>query len=443
MADSKHTITTTAGETLEGWRSHTTDGIQVYTKTRTQARAAKGLTLEALRAGDYGLLETPDLPTLVQGGGTVLPSEHEVLQDDKPIELPIPYTQESAPITPAHVAIIGNPRTGSQVALFQRPAWHGYGNLIPQGLTPAEAFAAGDLDWEVKAVRPTWTHDIYSGESTTCQLVLRLPREGRTDANGRPERIIELAKTGVDWKPIQNREMFEVAQAGAGEGLLLESAGSFRQGRRVFALLKADSFVVGKSDQVQRYLLLAMGHDSELTFRAVPLSIRVACENALRMALKSQKYYSIRRVGDVDARKSEMAKAIAHFKATGTDFEEVANGLQRRVLKEKDIRDFFLKAWQTINGNAKETEGFAARTEEALVAWQTRMEIERLELGMQEPTAWLAMNAVTHWIQHRPAARETKDPTKTLDLRMHDNLMGVNDTLTSKVFESSLALLAK
>ncbi len=452
MADSKTDLIFPDGSTGPGWESKTIDGVTCYFQTRTQAREGRKMMFGALDPSKGWLRgaakpgETAPLSIRLDPVLTTEDPEPENNSESALISEPsraILIEEESVPAPAVKGSTMAHEITQQDnVVLYKNPAWHGIGNVVPEMLSPMEAMAAAELDWEVKTVTPDWTVDGITRPSKTCQLALRMPREGKLDRSGKPEEIIELAKVGMDWAPIQNREMFALAEAGAGLGVKIESAGSVRQGRRVFALLRADSFVIGGNDQVYRYLLLAMGHDSELTLRAVPTSIRAACSNMLTMALRGNKYHSIRHIGDIQGRLLEMQRAIAHFKKTGADFEDAAKVLHSRKLTSAQLESFWKDAWLDLNGGKEaKTDNMAAKAKETLFAWQARLEIERMELGEQDVSLWLAMNAVTQYVQHRPAGRKTDDALKTADLRMNDNLMGVGNTLTSKVFERALALV--
>lgn len=422
----------------------------------------------------------PNLPGWIQGAKSV-----EALEAEGGIELPAPYEATQAPILPEHVAIVDipeetpeTPLTSEQVqttfmggenpqptkrqpkespmaheitaqdniALYRDPAWHGIGNIIPTEMSPLEAMAAADLDWDVAAVRPSWSFGGVTAESTTAQLVLRIPREGRLDRAGQPEKVIELGKTGPDWSPIQNREMFALAEAGAGMGVKIESAGSLSQGRRVFALLRGDSFMLGGADQVWKYLLLCMGHDGELTLRAQPTSIRVVCKNTLRMALGKGDFFSIRHSGDIQSKLAEMARAIAHYRKTGDIFEDKCRALHRKTLRETELKAFWGAAWTYLHGEDQDkpiTARKEQRAKDDLVAWQAGMEVERMELGADDVSLWLAMNAVTRHIQHREPGRalEVGSEFGHADIRLRNNLMGRNEHRSTAVFKMALATL--
>lgn len=333
-----------------------------------------------------------------------------------------------------------------QVALYRTPAWHGIGNVIQSEMSPMEAMKAAELDWEVAAVVPDWTYGGITRPSETAQCILRLPREGKLDRAGNPEEIIELGRTGPEWTPIQNHEMFALAEAGAGMGVKIESAGSLSQGRRVFTLLRGDSFMAdGKADQVFKYLLLCMGHDGELTLRAQPTSIRVVCKNTLRMALKGNNFFSIRHTGDIKGKLTEMATAIAHFRKTGDEFQDAVQVLHRKKMNEESLRTFWQEAWMFLNGEKEgevATPRRGARAKEDLWNWQASMETERMELGADDVTLWLAMNAVTRHIQYRePGKSLLNSPINHADIRQRENLMGKFENRSAHIFKRALALV--
>jgi hypothetical protein len=76
----------------------------------------------------------------------------------------------------------------------------------------------------------------------------------------------------------------------------------------------------------------------------------------------------------------------------------------------------------------------------ALEAWQTRLEIERMELG-GDVTMWLAMNAVTQHIQHRVSEKASNDPLKSQDRRLQENMIGLNSLRTQQVFKLAHSLV--
>lgn len=410
MADSKTQITLNNGKPVEGWETKTTDGGIFYVRSRDTARNFRKLSTEdLLREHLSSLLETKELVTLLEERDAAKKAAEAI----KP-ETPKPTRHNT------HI-----------VSQFLNPHWAGLGETLVPGLSPSEALEASGLNWEVEGVVPSYELDSEMYMSKTAQLVVRLPRAGRN------EQPIELAKTGTSWKPIQNREMFDIAQLACQNGLQMDSAGSTRNGKQVFAFLSSDAFNVTRLDEIQRGILLVMGHDGELTLRAIPLSLRKTCMNGLRMMIKEKRsWFALRHNGDIQAKMAVLLKVISGFQATSVKFEEQAKAMANKKLKLDEIRDFWGKAWEIINGAVENPS--ERKAVETLEAWQTRLEIERLELELNEPTLWLAANAVTQWIQHRPMGKNTKNMLTSADRRLADNLIGINSLHTSAVFREAL-----
>lgn len=342
------------------------------------------------------------------------------------------------------------------VALAVEGAWHGIGNVVPAAMTPKEAIVAAGLDWEVKVLPQfyavpgafdpeTPANEQVEGneaawESQYSRTVVRMPRAGQLDREGNPETFIELSSVGPEWQPIQNDQMFDMVESALVQGVRLESAGSFQQGRKVFSLLRSDSFAAGGkgNDEVTKYLLLANGHDAQFTFRAIPTSIRVVCMNTLKMALSGKGMFTLRHVGDTEGRLKDMATALQNFKATGTLFQEKVNALAQRDADSKKLNKFWKEAWKIVHGDDLPKDEEAVQEMKAEIeSWTNTMEVEKLELEAQDTTMWLAANAITKTIQHGDPKRRTKGWAEG---RQVSNLFGKNDEITTKVMQAALAL---
>src|SRR5207302_8162937 len=69
-----------------------------------------------------------------------------------------------------------------------------------------------------------------------------------------------------------------------------ETAGALGQGERVWVMakLREDISIAGK-DQIQRYILLANGHNAATAVRVILTPVRVVCQNTLSWALEKSK----------------------------------------------------------------------------------------------------------------------------------------------------------
>jgi phage/plasmid-like protein (TIGR03299 family) len=151
--------------------------------------------------------------------------------------------------------------------------------LLAEATTdPARAIRAAGLDWQVERV------DLRTAD--TLDAVPEFAAIRRSDTNG------VLGVVGADYEPFQNQQMFEVftdlAQVGRGNGGLpfsIETAGSFQQGRVVWALAHLPDLGIRiGDDEAKTYLLVSNGHIGNKSLMIAPTTIRVACQNSLRMA---------------------------------------------------------------------------------------------------------------------------------------------------------------
>ena len=107
----------------------------------------------------------------------------------------------------------------------QRP-WRGLGIEIPPDLSPNEILEAAELDWRVEKKDLHYYHD-GAPRTATMKALIR-------ESDGR-----ELSIVSDKWQPIQNHEAFSVFNEFVERGgMTMETAGSLRDGRLVWALAK-------------------------------------------------------------------------------------------------------------------------------------------------------------------------------------------------------------
>jgi phage/plasmid-like protein (TIGR03299 family) len=185
--------------------------------------------------------------------------------------------------------------------------WHGLGTVAKNLLTPAEAFVAARLDFEI-GKHPAFTRvredanysDIIAElvgahsvrpELTFAELLVEigfdLPIEGKF-ATVRHDVNYPMGVVGQDYTIFQNRQGFDIIEA-VGDSVKIETAGSLGNGRKVWALAKMDRALDLDGDELLAYLLFLWSHDGTSAVRIMPTPVRVVCANTLRMALHGAK----------------------------------------------------------------------------------------------------------------------------------------------------------
>lgn len=306
------------------------------------------------------------------------------------------------------------------LVLHGKRAWHGLGRVVEHAPTPADALKLAGLDWEVQQ----WLLSATDGERRMAVEEHRL--------NVRSDTLAKLGIVGEGYKPLQNSELADFAQALASEGDVVrcETAGSIRGGRKVWFLLKGESFSVrggNGEDEVKPYILLSNGHDGATAIRCTPTTIRVVCSNTLHMVIpdfdvadrKTQKAqpacFVARHSGDLSAKVQEARAALGLYGRSLAKQREVLDALAFRTLNMDAVKRFLGECYATNHGgipaNPKNAAEQKAREKaaEAVGRMLDRFDSETVTSG---PTLWTAVNAYTGWLQHDLKPRGKNDAVR-------------------------------
>src|SRR5882672_5037420 len=163
---------------------------------------------------------------------------------------------------------------------YQAPAWHGLGKVFNQEISIEEALKESGLDFHVDKLpnvhrfnTPFGIQEIVSDSSFFTI---------RTDTNK-----VLGDRLGSIYTVYQNTDALAIVdELLKTKKVIIETVGAIDDGRKVFTCLKLkSSIVVGGSDEVYQYVLLANGHDGSMAITAMPTNIRVVCNNTLSAAL--------------------------------------------------------------------------------------------------------------------------------------------------------------
>uniref|UniRef100_A0A6M3IXL3 DUF932 domain-containing protein n=1 Tax=viral metagenome TaxID=1070528 RepID=A0A6M3IXL3_9ZZZZ len=269
--------------------------------------------------------------------------------------------------------------------------WHGLGTILDKPPSVIEAIQAANLDWEVDLL-PLLARTAPKDSPMTRLIELPERAVRRTDTG----EIFSIV--GPTWTPLQNREAFGVFEPLVeSEDLLLETAGSLKNGRRVWVLarINADSADIGPGDEVKPYVLLSNAHDGTMAARLGFTPIRVVCNNTLSYVESSERSQLVRVIHTPKV--YENIKALRDMMDL-TKAAFAASVEQYRWLASRDIVQGDLERYVKIVLNPKDAE--------AGVAALTRTEGKVIELfesgrGHNLPKAkswWGAYNSVTEFL---------------------------------------------
>jgi phage/plasmid-like protein (TIGR03299 family) len=334
-----------------------------------------------------------------------------------------------------------------KVVLHRTQAWHGLGIVVQDAPTPLEALRIADLDWDV-CQWPLYATDGEGNRIAVEDSVLNVRSDTRT----------ELGIVGAGWQPIQNRELAEfcAALAQQGDRVLIESAGSIRNGRKVWFLIKGESFSVRGGDEVTPYICASCGHDGLTALRLTPTTVRVVCSNTLHMVipdhdqadrgggdrLPRRACYVVRHCGKIDQKIQEARAALALYGQSLAAMRERIDCLSAREVSSSQVQGFFLEMYTRHFGAVPSNPQDAIEQRRrdhamgAIAAMVGRFESDRPLAGT---TAWGAMNAYTGWLQNDRPLRG-KDPVRAREKQVHSRLFGVDADRSLEAFAVALAL---
>lgn len=320
----------------------------------------------------------------------------------------------------------------------KKEAWHGLGTVIDHYPTIPEALTHSGLDWEV----------IQSDYLTASTLDAQQFIVDNYVANIRSDTGEVLGVVSKDYRPVQNRDLFDIAVKAAGYTARVETAGSLQGGRKVYLLLKTSSFAVG-NDEIQPYFALFDGKDGSMGTIGTDTSVRVCCKNTLDAALSGKvSKISLRHRGNtIEDVYDQMVTAIKSFKQTGKIFREKVEFMATaKDWDSKRISLFFENVYTNIintdikkelakkEPNHDKVDKLKIKASADIMKMQDKF-IEESDMKLNVSTGWLAANAVTNFIQNRQGDRGKQT---TQESRIHNNLIGNAATLSSKVMQSAL-----
>lgn len=314
-------------------------------------------------------------------------------------------------------------------------AWHKLDSRLPDGLTAEEAFKAAGLGWETR-LRP---------------LFFEGPDGARHEVKGtviqtREDNLAQLGVVSEDYQKCDNLRFAQFVDSlvGVDAALKVETVGSFFGGRRIFVSTKVPrSIRVTRDDVVNLYLSASMGHGGFAGLNVYPTSVRIVCDNTLRMSERDLgRGIRFSHLGDLDAKMKQAQLILGLLNVEAQVFEERIKTLAGAQLTPGQL-DFFLdsaftSAFGKMPDPKQDEEAFKkleAKRISVLAAWRANLENERNALPGIRGSAWAAFNAVSEWHDHTRGNGDSGSPG-----RVHSNLFGVSHAAKTATFKTALAL---
>jgi phage/plasmid-like protein (TIGR03299 family) len=287
------------------------------------------------------------------------------------------------------------------------------GIQIPNNASTETVMAAANLNWNV-ALGP------ISAAGKEVEGYFAVVRSDNQDTLG----VVQGR-----YKPIQNREVFEFADAiknNSNAQASYDVAGALFGGRKVFATLSLPkaNFL---GDDYQPYLFVYNSNDGSSSFKAGITNIRIICTNRITAMLNNAKrVWAIRHSNNAQSRIKEAVNSLILASTYQEAFGVWAEGMAAtKVNAAKVIKLIF--PYPPV-ATQKSIENVEKTREEVLSIAEKKDDLQNFR-----GTAFGVYQAVSDWNSHREPRRKTP----TYDQR-HDKDFFVGDSLlekTQKVLE--------
>ena len=329
------------------------------------------------------------------------------------------------------------------LALNRIPAWHSLGTVIPQDFTPRQGLALSGLE---------------NADIIQCPLFAKLPDGSMIEVptnvlNYRLDTQDQFKVVSSEYRIITNEETADFCEALAGESksVMCESVGSVQGGRRVWFLLKGEAFQVAKADEIFPYILVSNGHDGSSPFRVTPTTVRVVCSNTLHAVIPrnedgtfGQSAFMMKHTTNIKERIEEARNALLHYQQTLVETKSIINSLASKLVKQADIDQFFIEAYQKNFGpipkNPQDKKEERAR-EKAKSAYHSFSRRFDDEIHLTGPTLWGCFNGFSGIVQHEMKGRG-KDDANRVENRIKSNLFGLNADRTIAALNTAYRMSA-
>lgn len=295
--------------------------------------------------------------------------------------------------------------------------WHGLGANLPADASIDQWIAAAGLTWEAD-LRPIMLADgtVIDGRKAVV----------RNDTG----KVFDVVSNR--YKPVQPREVLEFFRDMAdSHGMQIETAGALKEGAVVWGLATNGRKIAlkGTSDIVKPYLLLSTSFDGSQASRGAFTSIRVVCNNTLRLSYATDKegVVSVRHTTQFDA--GDVKARLGLFDEQTASFTDTINYLAESRVTGAQVESLLTELFGSTDDKGELTTYSKNVMSDVFTAITTS---PGAALDTARGTAWGVLNGITNYVDFSARARNQ-------DNRLDSAWFGRGDALKGK----ALAILAR
>ena len=303
-----------------------------------------------------------------------------------------------------------------------QPAWHGLGGETPAD-APLEVWAknAGiDFDYTKHVVQ-------YGGIDGGGMFYPNRYVLARSDTRQ------PLSIVSDKYKIVQPRDVLEFyRELIADHGFVMETAGSLKDGARVWALANTNmSAAVHGIDHMKGYLLFVTSCDGELSTQVNFVNTRVVCNNTLTIATNNEGSGAIRIPHMANFNPTEVKEQLGLVNGVWTNHVAQVAQLADIKVNDETVREWLYK----VLGDPKKSLEEQNTTRMAKVYDLFAGKAIGSEMPTAKDTAWGLVNAVTEYVDYHVGARSAAS-------RLNSAWTGDGASLKAKAWAEAVKLAA-
>lgn len=264
--------------------------------------------------------------------------------------------------------------------------WHRLGVCVEEAPDSEVALVKAGLLWAVKS------EPIYIGS--------RLADGYRANVRATDDALLGIVSD--QYQIVQNREAFAFTDELLGEGVVYETAGSLRGGKRIWLLARMPERYKALDDDIDAYLCFTNSHDGSSAVRVITTPIRVVCNNTLSLALggahRSWSGYHTKGVHDrLDDARRTLGLSRHYYETLTKEAEKLGD-----ISVDIDNLVGKLFPFEEDEPSKRVQTNVNARRE-----WLYNA-LSQPDIKPYEGTAWQFVCAVSDMVTHRPPERVTE-----------------------------------
>lgn len=322
--------------------------------------------------------------------------------------------------------------------------WHGLGVVLDDYPTIKEAQIISGLTWTVRK-EPVCFQQV-SENDVTLMPILDNFAVVRNDLN------IPLGIVGKQYEPYQNEQMFAFMDTFTKTAnSKIETCGSLRNGRVVWALAQAGTSEYVKNDPTNQYFLFKNGFDGSQNIEVCFTNVRVVCNNTLTAALRTTKnVWRIRHTSSLHAQMDTVQAAIASQIQHEAHLANVMQELAKTQLTSAQVNQIVA---EIVIADVKEADEYlqdakdlnALATKHQLKVIHKILALHDIGVGTDikgvRGTAYGVLQACTEYADHYRTIR--RGDRSYAEARFESIMMGSSHQFKTTAFDYFLNMLKK